>query len=250
MLCGFEIIPKSVSTCNVGERFIISVPISAYLIDTDQGWVLFDTGIDERNLRDRALLETHFLLNNWDPPPVVKPHHELERQLREIGIGYSEIGTVVLSHLHADHTGHVKDMQHARLVVAKREREYVLSGETPSYFFASDYDLPNLDWQLIEGDYDLMPGLSIIATPGHSPGHQSLMVDLPNTGLCVLAADVGDMLVNFTNEILPGNMTDQAEALASIRRINAVVDERDAKLFLTHDPELVQQIKLAPEYYD
>jgi N-acyl homoserine lactone hydrolase len=110
LLCGFEIIPKTVSTYQIGARFIISVPISAYLLDTDEGWVLFDTGIDERNLRDRSLLDQHFLLNNWDPPPVVKPHHELERQLNDIGIGYADIRTVILSHLHADHTGHMKDM--------------------------------------------------------------------------------------------------------------------------------------------
>jgi N-acyl homoserine lactone hydrolase len=95
-----------------------------------------------------------------------------------------------------------------------------------------------------------MPGLRVIATPGHSPGHQSLVIELPNSGPCVLAADVGDLMVNFTDEILPGGMTNQAEALASIRRINGIVADRQAKLFLTHDPELVQQIKLAPDYYD
>lgn len=250
LLCGFEIIPKTVSTYQIGARFIISVPISAYLLDTDEGWVLFDTGIDEANLRDRALLDEKFLLAGWDPPPVVKPHHELERQLREIGIGYADISTVILSHLHADHTGHMKDMPHAKFIVARRERDYVLSGEAPYYFFASDYELPGLDWQLIEGDLELMPGLTIIATPGHSPGHQSLVIELPNTGPCVLAADVGDLMINFTDEILPGGMTDQTEALASIRRINAVVADKQAMLFLTHDPELVQQIKLAPDFYD
>ena len=54
LLCGFEIIPKTVSTRDIGARFIISVPITAYLLDTSEGWVLFDAGLDEANLRDRA----------------------------------------------------------------------------------------------------------------------------------------------------------------------------------------------------
>ncbi|MEO5805452.1 N-acyl homoserine lactonase family protein [Devosia sp.] len=250
LLCGFEIIPKTVSTYNIGARFIISVPISAYLLDTDQGWVLFDTGLDEANLRDRDKLDALYLSTGWDPQPVVKPHHELERQLNEIGIGFADIATVILSHLHADHTGHIKHMPHAKFIVAQREWDFVLSGKAPSYFFPSDYALPGLDWHLIDGDAEVMPGLNIIATPGHSPGHQSLVIELPNTGPCVLAADVGDLMINFTDEILPGGMTDQTEALASIRRINAVVAEKQAMLFLTHDPELIQQIKLAPDYYD
>jgi N-acyl homoserine lactone hydrolase len=66
----------------------------------------------------------------------------------------------------------------------------------------------------------------------------------------VLAADVGDMMRNFEEEILPGGSTNDIEALASIRRINREVAERKAMLFLTHDPVLIQQIRLAPEFYD
>lgn len=250
LLCGFEILPQTVSLRDIGARFIISVPISAYLLDTDAGWVLFDTGLDEANLRDRSKLDAMFLEPGWDPPPVVKPHHELERQLNEIGIGFADISTVILSHLHADHTGHIKRMPQARFIVAQREWDYVKSGEAPYYFFGSDYDLPGLDWQFVSGDHEVMPGLTIIATPGHSPGHQSLLVTLPNTGEVVLAADVGDMMRNFDEEILPGGSTNDIEALASIRRINREVAERKAMLFLTHDPVLIQQIRLAPEFYD
>ena len=70
LLCGFEIIPKTVSPHNIGARFIISVPISAYLLDTDNGWVLFDTGLDEENLRERARSEALYLPTGRDPPPA------------------------------------------------------------------------------------------------------------------------------------------------------------------------------------
>lgn len=250
LLCGFEIIPQTVSLRDIGARFIISVPITAYLLDTTEGWVLFDAGLDEANLRDRDRCDALYLNPGWDPPPVVKPHHEMGRQLAEIGIGFSDISMVILSHLHADHTGHLKDMPQAKFVISRRELDYVNSGMAPYYFFPSDYDLPGIDWQVVDGDTPVFEGLTIIETPGHSPGHQSLVVELPNTGPVVLAADVGDMLRNFTDEILPGGSTDDLAALASIRRINALVAERQALLMLTHDPVLVQQIKLAPHYYD
>ena len=249
LLCGFEIIPKTVATRDIGARFIISVPITAYLLDTDNGWVLFDAGLDEANLRDRALMDERYISKGWDPTPVVKPHHEMQRQLAEIGIGFADISTVIVSHLHADHTGHIKQMPQAKIIVSRPEYEFGFSDAAPYYFFRSDYDLPGLDWQIIDGDTELMDGISILQTPGHSPGHQSLLVDLPHTGKVVLAADVGDLMINFTDEILP-SATDDVAALASIRRINALVAEHSAMLMLTHDPELVQQIKLAPDYYD
>ncbi|HWU64174.1 MAG TPA: N-acyl homoserine lactonase family protein [Ensifer sp.] len=250
LLCGFEIIPKTVSTRDIGARFIISVPITAYLMETDEGWVLFDTGLDEANLRDPSRLKQLYIDTGWDPPPVIKPHHEMERQLAEIGIGFGDISTVIISHLHADHSGHIKHMPQAKFIVSRREYDFAFSGEAPSYFFPSDYDMPEIDWTIIDRDTEFMDGISIVETPGHSPGHQSLIVTLPKTGKVVLAADVGDLMINFTDEILPGGATDDVAALASIRRINALVREKQAMLMLTHDPELVQQIKLAPDYYD
>ncbi len=95
-----------------------------------------------------------------------------------------------------------------------------------------------------------MPGIDILDTRGHSPGHQSLQVELPNTGTVVLAADVGDLMANFREEILPGESVDDDAALAAIRRINRIVAARDALLLLTHDPDEVQRIRLAPDCYD
>jgi N-acyl homoserine lactone hydrolase len=249
LLGGFEIIPKTISTRDRGGRFIISVPITAYLLDTARGWVMFDCGLDETNLRDPERLRTLFLEPGWDPPPVVQPQHEIGRQLGEIGIGFGDIAEVVLSHLHADHSGHIKRMPQARFTIQRREHDYAFGGAARPSWFPSDYDAPGLRWNIVEGDAELMPGIGMIATHGHSPGHQSLVVDLPQTGRVVLAGDVGDLLENFENEILPGESQDDAAALASIRRINALVAD-GAMLFLTHDPVLVQQIRLAPQFYD
>jgi N-acyl homoserine lactone hydrolase len=249
LLCGFEIIPKSISTRDRHADIVISVPITAYLMDTAEGWVLFDAGLDAANLRDPDLLERHYLSIGWNPPPVVWPSHEMEGLLRQIGIGFGDISQVILSHLHADHSGHLKYMPQARLTIQRDEHDYAFSGTERASWFRSDYDLPGLDWHVIDGDCTIMPGMHAIKTRGHSPGHQSLIVDLPNTGRVVLAGDVGDLMENFQEEVLPGESADDEAALASIRRINAIVAE-GAMLFLTHDPDLLLSLRRAPECYD
>lgn len=249
LLCGFEIIPRSVSVRGADPRVVISVPITAYLLDTESGWVLFDAGLDEANLRDPERLDALYLSQGWNPPPLVWSAHEMREQLRQIGLEFGDVTRVVLSHLHADHSGHLKRMPQARITIQKAEWDYAFSGEALPSWFPSDYDLPALAWDIIEGDREILPGLRVLSTPGHSPGHQSLLVDLPKTGRVILAADVGDLLLNFDREILPGEAADDDAALASIRRINSLVAE-GAQLFLTHDPDLLLTVRRAPEFYD
>lgn len=89
--------------------------------------------------------------------------------------------------------------------------------------------------------------MTALATPGHTPGRQSLLIDLPRTGRVLLAADVGDMVKNFVEEVLPGEASDDLQALASVRRVNALV-ARGAKLLLTHDPDQLRALRRAPEF--
>lgn len=249
LLCGYEILPMNVSLRGADPKFIVSVPICTYLLDTSDGWVLLDAGLDSHHLVDPGQIEKYFSPGRWFPPPVVKPVHEMEAQLKSIGIGFEDISILILSHLHADHSGHIKRMPQARIVVQKREYDYAFSNAEKIAYFPEDYDIHGLSWDVIDGDTKVLDGIEAIFTPGHTPGHQSLIVDLPQTGKVILTADVGDWIENFDQEILPGSATSDEEAIASIRRINALRQQTGAPMFLTHDPVLVQKIKLAPDYY-
>lgn len=250
LLCGYEILPKTVSLRGADPRFIVSVPICAYLLDTTEGWVLLDSGLDSFHLSDPGQVDKYFSPGKWFPPPVVKPAHEMEAQLKAIGIGFEDISVLVLSHLHADHSGHIKHMPQAKIVIQKVEYDYAFSDAEKIAYFSEDYEIAGLNWRVIDGDTVIMPGIDAIFTPGHTPGHQSLVLDLPVMGKVILTADVGDWIENFTQEILPGFASNDDEAMASIRRINALQQATGAEMFLTHDPVLVQQIKLAPDFYE
>lgn len=249
LLCGYEFLPKSISTRNMGALFTMSEPICAYLLDTESGWILLDTGFDPANVQDLATMDRHFF-SKGIYPPLIDPALRLDRQLAEIGIGFADVGHVVLSHLHFDHTGYLKFFPQAKVSIQRREHEFGFGGKTTIANILSDFDLPTIQWDLVDGDWEVVPGLTMVDTRGHTEGHQSAVVTLPNSGTVVLPFDAGDLKENFDNEILPGEAVDDAAAMAAIRRLKAIVAETQGRMILFHDPVAIQTTTLAPAFYD
>jgi N-acyl homoserine lactone hydrolase len=247
-LCGYEILPKSASTRGRGERFVMSLPISAYLVETTEGFVLLDTGFNSNYSRDPALRTRYFAEDSDYPPPVVLEHHELIKQLNDIGLTPNDIHHVVMSHLHFDHTGNLKHFRHAPISAQAKEVEHAFSSRHNGSYIRADYDLPDLQWQQVKGDWEIAPGLQALFTPGHTPGHQSFRLQLANTGRVILTADAGDLMENFHEEVLPGETSNDPEALESLQRLR--LESKTGKLIVGHDPVMIQQLKLAPKYYD
>lgn len=249
LLVGYEVLPKSVSTKDRGARFIMSEPICCYLADTRNGWILLDAGFDPVYIRNRELAERYFY-STGNYPPVVSPEHELPFQLRQLGLEFRDISCVVLSHLHLDHAGYLKYFHHAPVHIQRVEHAHGFSSARPTSYFLDDYNSPEVKWQLHDGDWEVVPGLELLSTRGHTPGHQSAVVELPKCGTCVLPFDAGDLQENFDQEILPGECVDDAAALASIRRLKQITAERRGRMILFHDPVTIQRTRLSPEFYD
>lgn len=248
LLCGYEIIPKTMSTRGRGEDFVLAAPVCTYVMETEQGWVLFDTGINTDNLTDPVRVYDRFTRHGWFCPPIVLPQHEPLAQLARIGLAPADIAHVILSHTHCDHTGNLKHFRHAPVWIQRLEHDYAFGQHGNYAVFNDDFDFPDIDWRVVDGDWQMMPGLRGILTRGHMPGHQSLIVDLPG-GTKVLTADAGDLMENFDDEVLPGESCDDAAALASIRRLKAIATETDGEMILLHDPVAVQRVRLAPDFY-
>ena len=249
LLCGFEILPKTISTRQLGGRFILSEPVCAYLLDTDQGWVLLDAGMNPADGRDPARVDEKFRRFGLNPP-VIRDDHLLDRQFAQIGVRFEDVSHVILSHLHYDHCGCLLQFPHARVSVQRKEHEYAF-GEKPGFaYFRDEYDDARVRWEMRDGDWEAMPGLRLIDTRGHTEGHQSALIDLPSGGTLVLPFDAGDLQENFDQEILPGETCDDEAALRAIRRIKALSAEPGATCLLFHDPVAIQAMKLCPEFYE
>lgn len=249
LLCGFEVLPKSISTRNRGSRFILSEPVCTYLLDTEVGWILLDAGINPDNLEDPVLRQDCFLRHGMTPP-IVRAPHRLENQLAGIGIGFEDIKHVILSHLHYDHCGYLNRLAHARISIQRREYELAFGPDTGMAYIRRDYADLNLRWELHDGDWEAAAGLSLLDTRGHTEGHQSALVQLPKSGAIILPFDVGDLQENFDDEVIPGESCDDAAALEAIRRLKALQASKRASMLLFHDPVAVQRMLLAPDFYD
>ena len=104
----------------------------------------------------------------------------------------------------------------------------------------------------IEGDYDIFGdgSVTIISTPGHTPGHQSLLVKLPKTGALILSGDAVHFKSNWDNRGVPTNNTDKEQTLASMQRIADLMAKEKAQLWINHDKAQRDSLKMAPDYYD
>lgn len=247
ILCGYEIIRKSGCIRNEQPNIILAVPICCYLLETERGLVLFDTGLDSSTLTDVTASRARYVNAVFPAPPIVLPEHELLPQLAAIGVAPEQMTEIILSHAHGDHTGHLRAFPNARVTIQRLEYEAAMA-DTGRMNYA-EYAGAELNWNIVEGDVTLMDGIELILTRGHQPGHQSAVIRLPRSGTKILVGDVADLLENFDREVLGSSMDDTA-ALASIQRLKAIARAEDGQIIPLHDPGFVQHAILAPLFYD
>jgi N-acyl homoserine lactone hydrolase len=229
-----------------GERY--SGPVAAFLIQTDDGKnVLVDTGLSPDHIDDPECR-----IPRPDVVVEMTPEDDIRHQLRLIGVEPEDVDIVVITHFDFDHAGGNRFFPGAQFVVQREQ--YAYAKATPERCFAQDWDLPELDYRLIDGDQELLPGIDLVATPGHAPGHQSLVVrGLPNTGTVILASDAAHSHVEFEEERRDPNQDEETieTMLASIRKLKRIRDAENATVLLNHDAEhWSTDYKLLPDYYD
>lgn len=179
-------------------------------------------------------------------------------QVKKLGIDPADIRYVVQSHLHLDHTGAIGRFPNATHIVQRREYEYAY---TPDWFAAGgyirkDFDRPGLKWEFLDGErndlFDVYGDgiLKTIFTPGHSPGHQSLLITLPNSGSLLLTIDAAYTLDHWEERALPGFLTSTVETVRSVQKLRYLAERTSAIVVTGHDPDIWPTFRKAPEYYD
>jgi glyoxylase-like metal-dependent hydrolase (beta-lactamase superfamily II) len=223
---------------NVGKS--MDFADNCYLIHHAQGWLLWDTGVtDAIAAMPDGQAPPDPRMTHWRRPKT------LVSELEELGVKPSEIKYLAISHTHPDHIGNVELFPHTMLLMQKAEYEW------PSPFGVGRFK-PEHPATKLEGDHDVFGDGSVmlIATPGHTPGHQSLLVRLPKTGALFLSGDAVHFKSNWENRAVPSGNTDKEKTLASMQRIADVLVKEKAQLWINHDKAQRDTLKMAPEFYD
>lgn len=245
LIVGWERLPRSYSIHGDRSGAEIVEPVPTLALDTDDGWTLIDTGVSTALIRDRPLYERLHGRNHAIVPILPAGGGEpLQRALAAHGIALGDVTRIYLSHLHNDHAGGLRLFDRSVPVwVQRRELDY---GMTDHPFperhgmFRIDYDDPDIDWRLLDGDAQLAPGIHALLTPGHTPGHQSFVVDLPDGEGFVFAFDAADLSENVDRELAVGGFVRcrAQDTIAPIRRLKRVAAARGYRLIPGHDPDV------------
>ncbi|HEX3462321.1 MAG TPA: N-acyl homoserine lactonase family protein [Acidimicrobiales bacterium] len=244
---GWEELPKSWSVYGTPPEERLREPVPGVLLECDGGWMLLDTGFNPALIRDPALYR-RFHGRNHDIQAILPgPGEPLEAAIDEVGLALEDIQAVAVSHLHNDHAGGLRHFADRVPIHAQRaELDYGLSDHPePEHhgIFRVDFDDPGLDWRLADGDVEIAPGVTAVLTAGHTPGHQSFMVEIDESaggGGYVFAFDAADLTENIEKELPVGGFIncEAADTVEPIRRLKALAAERGFQLVPGHDPEV------------
>jgi N-acyl homoserine lactone hydrolase len=221
-----------------GER-VIGIP--GFLMETDRGdRILFDTGFPPAYATDPGIAARDGL-PGFGRLLDYGPDQTAEGALALLGLAPNDITLTILSHGHIDHVGSLPLFTQAPIVMTAIER----ADPRPSYFGrARPMDWPRARYHLIDTDTPVCEGLTLLPTPGHTPGHLSALVTLPDGRAVILAADA----INRASEADEGfaDATDPALALASYHRLTKLAADAGAEVIYGHEPTQWPRLPKAP----
>jgi len=230
------------------DEYVVS-PMPAFLITHPQGNVLFDTGPNPEVFKDGPSVWGG-LVKAFQP---VGDHESgIVSQLKKIGVSPDEVKYVVNSHLHFDHVGGNRFFPKAIFLVSAMEMEYARQPELEGKgYFSADWDIP-LDYRPIKGQFDIFDDgrLVIYPMPGHTPGHQGMLIRLDREGVIILSGDSTPCRENFEHRLVSRNNLDNEQTRLTIERLHRLSAEEKATVIYGHDQGQWEGLKKAPEYYD
>jgi len=223
------------------------LPVPAYLIETDTGeHILIDTGLDRR------LIGAY----RHQPPRshLLDKDEDLLTYLARLNLTAQDIRLVICSHFDPDHAGNLALFQQAEIVIQRRLYTAAIKGEVPRFERTRDqWDAPGLRFLLVDGDITLVPGVTLLKSEGHTPGHQSVLVSLPRTGPVLLAIDAIPSQAHrdpTTRAIEPFDLHEQ-QVRTSTSKLRAIEQQKDvAFMVYGHDPRQWQTLKRFPDFYE
>lgn len=226
------------------------IPTHAVLIEHPEGRILWDTGVPrnwEQQWGTSGFQDMFPVLE--DPQSSVG---WLDSGLSSLELKTDDIDLLILSHLHYDHVGNARmfDNGKTRLIAHSNELEGVksLNGKDAGAHLFSEFSELNI--APISGDTEIVPGVSVIETPGHTWGTMSLRIDLPNDGTKIFTSDAIYLEESYGPPAAGAAIVwDNLQWLESVEKIRKISRASNAEVIFGHDEHQVERIRWAPDSY-
>jgi N-acyl homoserine lactone hydrolase len=239
----------------LGCEGLLPCPFPSFLIEHPQGRVLIDTGMRPEAATDPVGTYGDIgaaLLPDGFPRELCVDH-----QLEKLGIQPGDIDTVVMTHLHLDHTGMMPLFRHAQFIGGLGEMRFAYwpdPSQQSGFFLTSDFaflrECPDQWIEVGPYDYDLFGDGSVVLyhLPGHTPGSLGVLVRTPEQNF-LLAGDVVHLRAGLTGMPFPNDWSAE-QTNRSVARLKAIAKANNAQIWVGHDPEDWAITKHAPAVYD
>lgn len=200
--------------------------VPCFLVRHPKGWLLWDTGMENR-------------------------FASLKSQLEGLGVAPGDVTYVAFSHLHFDHAGNAGRFLGATWLLQRSELAYALSAPPPfSVSHKAIAGHKQAKMALLDGDHDVFGDATVrlLRTPGHTPGHQSLAVSLPESGLVIVSGDLWHLRESRRARQVPAANSSRAETLASFDRVEEILKRTGGRLIIQHDYEDYEALPKPPAH--
>jgi len=233
--CGTSPGPSDVARfSDVFTHVGLQVPFvySCYLVKHGDDYLLWDTG--------------HSMSAG-----AVAPKASILDQLAQVSVKPEQIKFVGISHHHPDHTGQVASFPQATLLIGKGDWDVLTSPKPPP----NAPTAPFAHWIGGTGKVEPLPldkdvfgdgTVIVLATPGHTPGHHSLLVKLKEMGPVLISGDLAHFHENYETNGVPPFNTARAETLASLDRFKKIAANLKATVILQHDGRDIPKLPVLP----
>jgi N-acyl homoserine lactone hydrolase len=212
---------------------------SCYLIKDGDAYMLWDTGYPAA--RKGAAFDPKAPMSATVDKTIVE-------QLAQLGIKPEQIGLVGVSHYHPDHIGQAADFPNAKLLIGAGDLAWARKNEAASKLLAP-WMGEGAKVEGVEGDKDLFGdgSVTMVALPGHTPGHHGLLIRLPKTGAVLLSGDVAHFHENLDSDGVPTFNVNRADSLAAMDRFRKLATSLKAVAIIQHDPRDVGKLPAFPQ---
>jgi N-acyl homoserine lactone hydrolase len=216
---------------NVGKP--IDFVDTCYVTEHGNEWIVWDTGLPDAIFSNPSI-----------DPNAWRRSNTLAGELDKIGIKPSDVKYLAVSHTHPDHIGNVELFPQVMLLVQQAEYNWPNQDGSPRF-------RPSHPVTKLQGDHDVFGdgSVTLLSTAGHTPGHQSLLVKLPQTGAVLLSGDAVHLKDNWDAKRVPAINVDKEKSSASMQRMSELMAQNNAQLWINHDKPQSETMKHAPEYY-